>query len=96
MKQPNMVLRGRRSIRQYGNLVVFVCLFLAKNRHVERADQHLFVEGVETQTWVSTLVDDVDLAKKLRTILINNYSRFGVFGAGSGCGNPEIINLNCS
>ena len=77
MKHPNMVLRGRRSIRQYGNLVVFVCLFSRENRHVERADQHLFVEGVETQTWVSTLVDDVDLAKKLRTILINNYSRFG-------------------
>ena len=48
-----MVLRGWRSIRQYADPVVFVCLFSRKKRHVERADQHLFVEGV----------DDVDLAK---------------------------------
>ena len=88
MKHPNMVLRGWRSIRQYANpVVVVVAFFLAKNRHVERADQHLFVEGVETQTWVSTLVDDVDLAKSQEQF---DKSLFAVWVscAGSGCGNP--------
>ena len=46
-----MVLRGWRSVRLYADPVVCVCFFFREKKHVERADQHLFLEGVETQTW---------------------------------------------
>ena len=87
MKHPNVVLRGWRSIRQYANPVVVFAFLLARNRHVERPDQHLLVEGVETQTWVSTLVDDVDLAKSQEQF-DKYFFAVWVVGAGSGCGNP--------